>query len=123
MVYKTGDLVHLDEHDHLIYHGRIDNMIKSRGYRIELGEIETVLAAYEKIRECAVSPLPSEEFGAIIAAALVTEPGTDLNEDELLRYCRDNLPTYMVPEVIRFMSELPRTSTGKIDRKAVESAN
>ena len=123
LVYKTGDLVHLDEHDHLIYHGRIDNMIKSRGYRIELGEIETVLAAHEKIRECVVSPLPSEEFGAIIAAALVTEPGTDLNEDELLRYCRDNLPTYMVPEVIRFMSVLPRTSTGKIDRKAVDSAN
>ena len=122
-VYKTGDLVHLDEHGNLIYHGRIDNMVKSRGYRIELGEIETVLAAHDKIRECVVIALPSEEFGTIMAAVLVTEPGTDLDEDELLRYCRDSLPTYMVPETIRFMSALPRTSTGKIDRKAFESLN
>ena len=70
-----------------------------------------------------VTSLPSEEFGAIIAAVLVAEPGTDLDEDELLRYCRDNLPTYMVPEIIRFISALPRTSTGKIDRKAAESLN
>ena len=123
LVYKTGDLVHLDERGYLIYHGRMDTMVKSRGYRIELGEIETVLTAHAKIRECVVTPLPSEEFGSIISAVLVTELDTDLDEDEILRYCRDNLPTYMVPETIRFMSALPRTSTGKIDRKAVESLN
>ncbi|NNK57057.1 MAG: amino acid adenylation domain-containing protein [Desulfofustis sp.] len=122
-IYKTGDLVHQDENGHLIYHGRIDSMIKSRGYRIELGEIETVLAAHGKIRESAVTPLPSDQFGSIITAVLVTEPDTDLDEDDVLRYCRDNLPTYMVPEIIRFRSVLPRTSTGKVDRKTLESLN
>ncbi len=119
LVYKTGDMVHLDENGLLIYHGRCDTMIKSRGYRIELGEIETILSAHSKIKENAVNALPSEEFGSTISAVLVAELNTDLDEEEVRRFCSENLPVYMVPETIHFVSALPRTSTGKIDRTAV----
>lgn len=118
-VYKTGDMVRLDEHGLLTYHGRRDTMVKSRGYRIELGEIETVLSSHSKIKESAVYALPSEEFGSTISTLVVVEPNTDLAEDEVRRFCSENLPVYMVPETIRFVKELPRTSTGKIDRTAV----
>jgi acyl-coenzyme A synthetase/AMP-(fatty) acid ligase len=94
-------------------------MIKSRGYRIELGEIETILSAHSKIKENAVIALPSEEFGSAISAVLVAELNTDLYEEEVRRFCSENLPVYMVPETIHFVSALPRTSTGKIDRTAV----
>ena len=119
LVYKTGDMVHQDEHGLMIYHGRSDTMIKSRGYRIELGEIETVLSSHSKIKESVVYALPSEEFGSTISTLVVSETNTDLNEDEVRRFCSENLPVYMVPETIHFARELPRTSTGKIDRTAV----
>ncbi len=118
-LYKTGDLVHLEEEGLLIYHGRSDAMVKSRGYRIELGEIETVLTAHPKIRESVVLALPSEQFNNTLGAVLVAEPGTELDSEDVLRFCRDKLPTYMVPEKISFMTALPRTSTGKIDRRAM----
>lgn len=119
LLYKTGDLVHLDENGQLIYHGRRDSMIKSRGYRIELGEIETVLSAHTDIRESVAAAMPSERFGTIISAVLVSEPHADLDEEDVRRFCREKLPSYMVPEKISFIGALPRTSTGKIDRKAL----
>ncbi len=118
-VYKTGDLVHQDRNGMLIYHGRRDSMIKSRGYRIELGEIETVLNAHPNIKESIVAALPSEEFGTTVAAILVARSDTDLAEEDIYRFCKEKLPAYMIPEQIRFIDALPRTSTGKIDRQTV----
>jgi acyl-coenzyme A synthetase/AMP-(fatty) acid ligase len=122
VVYKTGDLVHWNKKGLLVYHGRCDSMIKSRGYRIELGEIETVLLAHEKIKEVVVSTIPSEEFGNIIKAVLVTKIDADLNETTIQRFCAETLPAYMVPENIHIVQALPRTSTGKIDRKAISDS-
>ena len=90
LVYKTGDLVHWNKEGLLVYHGRCDSMIKSRGYRIELGEIETVLLAHEKIKEVVVTTIPSEEFGTIIKAVLVTKFDVDLNETAIRRFLRGN---------------------------------
>jgi len=122
LVYKTGDLVHWNKEGLLVYHGRCDSMIKSRGYRIELGEIETVLLAHEKIKEVVVTAIPSEEFGTIIKAFLVTKFDVDLNETAIRRFCAETLPAYMVPESIHIVQALPRTSTGKIDRKAISDS-
>jgi amino acid adenylation domain-containing protein len=121
VIYKTGDLVHWNNEDLLVYHGRCDSMIKSRGYRIELGEIETVLSAHNEIKEVVVATAPSEEIGTIIKAVLVVQPEADLNERDIRLYCSEMLPSYMVPEIINIVSTLPRTSTGKIDRIAIAS--
>ena len=119
LVYKTGDLVHQDDNDCLIYHGRSDTMIKSRGYRIELKEIETVLSSHPHVHESAVTALPSDLLGSKIAAMVVTEKQGELEDRDLRQFCRERLPQYMVPEIIQFTGALPRTSTGKIDRKGV----
>ncbi len=116
-LYRTGDIVTVDQEGNYILIGRRDHMIKSRGYRIELGEIETALYANPHIKEAAAVPIPDEEFGNRIKACVVLEPPGSLTEPEIKKFCADRLPSYMVPEFVTVYAALPRTSTGKVDRK------
>jgi acyl-coenzyme A synthetase/AMP-(fatty) acid ligase len=111
----------LDQEGNYILIGRRDHMIKSRGYRIELGEIETALYANPHIKEAAAVPIPDEEFGNRIKACVVLEPPGSLTESEIKKFCADRLPSYMVPEFVSVYAALPRTSTGKVDRKDLAS--
>jgi amino acid adenylation domain-containing protein len=115
-VYKTGDLVTLDEESNFEFLGRRDHMIKSRGYRIELGEIETVLYSHANVKNVAAVAIPDELIGnRIVAFVVLNEPGA-CTAESLQRYCAKRIPAYMVPEAVEFRSDLPTTSTGKADR-------
>ncbi|HEU5320068.1 MAG TPA: AMP-binding protein, partial [Methylomirabilota bacterium] len=113
-VYRTGDIVTLDDEGNYVLVGRRDHMVKSRGYRIELGEIETALYGHPQVREAVVIPVPDELVGARLHAAVVT--AAPVTAEELQRHCAAVLPAYMVPETVEFREALPQTSTGKIDR-------
>ena len=115
--YRTGDLAHLDADGDWIFLGRRDSQIKSRGYRIELGDIEATLNLHPAIEECAVVAVPDELVTNRIKAYVV--PREDVDDDELTRFCSERLPRYMAPELYEFRDELPRSSTGKIDRRAL----
>ncbi len=117
--YRTGDLVHLGANGLLIYHGRNDMMIKTRGYRVELGEVETAISAHGKIKECAATAIPSDEFGNLIKALLVLESDAEISIEDIRRFCSERLPSYMIPSAIEIIESLPRTSTGKINRSAL----
>jgi amino acid adenylation domain-containing protein len=119
-VYRTGDLVREDEVGNYRFRGRRDAQIKSRGYRIELGEIETALNAHPGVVESAVTAVPDELVTNRIKAFAVVR-GL-IGKAELVRWCADRIPRYMIPEVFEFVDELPRTSTGKIDRQALSQA-
>ncbi|HEX9729000.1 MAG TPA: amino acid adenylation domain-containing protein [Gemmatimonadales bacterium] len=118
-VYRTGDLVRLEADGNYTFQGRRDHMIKSRGYRIELGEIEQALYADERIREAVVVAMPDDEVGARLSAVVVLHDGAEASKSQLTGVCRKRLPRYMVPEAVHVRTELPHTSTGKIDRQAV----
>jgi amino acid adenylation domain-containing protein len=118
--YRTGDLVRLLEDGNIAYHGRADHMIKSRGYRIELGEIESVLTSHDNICEAVAWGVPDEKIGKRIACAIVLNESADLSEIEIKLFCSKRLPKYMIPDIIRFLNAMPRTSTNKIDRKQLE---
>ena len=114
VAYRTGDLVVQDSGEYRFL-GRRDNQIKSRGYRIELGEIETALHSHPDVVECAAVAVPDPLITNTIHAVVVTRrpvPASDLG-----RYCASRLPAYMVPSGFDLREALPRTSTGKIDRK------
>ncbi len=116
-VYKTGDLVHLDSNGNYVFLGRKDHMIKSRGYRIEIGEIETVLCSHPNIKNAVVLPIPDELIGNRISAIIVPlNPGA-IEREDVLRYCAQQLPKYMIPEIVEFRDFLPTTSSGKVDRQ------
>jgi acyl-coenzyme A synthetase/AMP-(fatty) acid ligase len=122
-VYRTGDQVALDPDGNYLFLGRKDHQVKSRGYRIQLGEIESVLNGHPSVKEAVVLPVPDEWTGNRILSYVVTADGTALTEMELFDHCGRVLPGYMVPERCVFRDRLPKTSTGKIDRKSLlESA-
>jgi len=116
LVYKTGDIVTLDADGNYIYLGRQDGMIKTRGYRVELGEIEAVLYGHPAVKEIAVLPVPDEVLGNRLRAVISLYEGATLTREEVLSFCNQKLPHYMVPDMIEFREVLPKTSTGKTDR-------
>ena len=116
-VYRTGDLAYVDENGDWIFLGRRDSQIKSRGYRIELGDIEATLNQHPGVVECAVVAIPDEVVTNRIKAFVVGRGALD--DDELNRFCSERLPRYMAPELYEFRADLPRSSTGKIDRRTL----
>jgi amino acid adenylation domain-containing protein len=115
-LYRTGDLVTLDDHGEYLFLGRRDSQVKSRGYRIELGEIEAALYAHPAVVEAAVVAVPDEEIGCRLRAFVALGPGQAVGAAELQAHCAARVPRYMVPETVEVRASLPRTSTGKTDR-------
>jgi amino acid adenylation domain-containing protein len=117
LLYRTGDLVQRTESGELRFLGRSDHQIKSRGYRIELGDIEAALDGHPSVIECVAVARPDELFGNRLEAVAVVRG--DVTGADLVAFCTAVLPKYMVPEAIHVRAALPRTSTGKIDRRTV----
>ena len=120
-LYRTGDIVREMPDGNFEYIGRRDKMIKSRGYRIELGEIEAALYAHPDVLEAATIAIPDEKIGARIKAYLVVQNG--LCRDEIEKFCSTRLPRYMMPEAMEIRTQLPKTSTGKVDKTSLEREN
>lgn len=118
--YRTGDIVTLaPDRLNWLYVGRRDHMVKCRGYRIELGEIETALYRHDKVKEAAVIAIPDDLLGNRLRAFVVPAEGATLTGKELEAFCAHQVPKYMVPERIQLCAQLPKTSTGKVDRTAL----
>jgi amino acid adenylation domain-containing protein len=115
-VYRTGDLVTLDDEGNFVFLGRRDGMVKTRGYRVELGEVENALYQHPAIREAVVLPVPDELLGCRLRAVICADAPGDLAREDVLDHCRRRLPGYMVPDVVEFREVLPRTANGKVDR-------
>ena len=121
--YRTGDLARVSPDGNLEFLGRRDHQVKTRGYRVELGEIEARLAAHPAVDEAVVLAVPDEEVTNRLQAVVVLEARARVSADELRQHCALTLPRYMVPETIEFRTELPRTSSGKVDRRALTDPN
>jgi L-proline---[L-prolyl-carrier protein] ligase len=122
LAYRTGDLARRRPDGNLEFLGRRDHQVKTRGYRVELGEIECALQAHAAVDEVVVVALPDEEVTNRLKAVVVLKAGAAADEAELKRHCARTLPRYMVPESVEFRSQLPRTSSGKVDRRALTGA-
>jgi len=122
--YKTGDIVVQDADGNYVYVGRRDRMVKKRGYRVELGEIEAGLYRHPAIKEAAVVALSDDENGVRVKAFLSCKDAENRPSlIELKRFCAENLPIYMVPDLFAFREFLPKTSTDKIDYQKLKELN
>jgi acyl-CoA synthetase (AMP-forming)/AMP-acid ligase II len=110
-VCYSGDLVRMDEDGFLYFVGRRDTMIKSSGFRISPTEVEEVLFQSGKLGGAAVIGVPDEMLGQSIKAFVVPRGGDEINTEALLAHCARK----MVPKVIAILTELPKTSSGKVD--------
>jgi len=116
-IYRTGDLAHLDSAGNLFCHGRIDTQVKVRGYRIELEAIEARLATCPGVREAACRVQGEGPAQQIVAFIVPTNDPPHL--EELKDSLRKQLPEYMVPSHFGLLERLPRTVSGKVDRRSL----
>ncbi|WP_404384160.1 amino acid adenylation domain-containing protein [Caenispirillum salinarum] len=115
-LYRTGDLARWRNDGTLAYLGRADAQVKIRGHRIEPGEVEAALSAHPSVRE-AVVIAREDRPGDKTLVAYVT--GADAPVAALKDWLRDRLPPFMVPSAIVALEALPRTPSGKADRRAL----
>lgn len=118
-VCYSGDLVKMDDEGFLYYVGRRDTMIKCSGHRISPTEVEEVLFQSGQVRQAAVIGVPDSVMGQVIKAFVVARDGSAVEVDRLLTYCGEKVPRYMVPRMIDVLSELPKTTSGKVDYPAL----
>ena len=115
----TGDLAETDDDGYIHSIGRVDDLISSGGYRIGPGEIEECLVSHPSVSLAAVIGVPDPVRGEIVKAFVVPAPGisgsSELGE-ELRELVRRRLAPYEVPRVVDFLSEIPTTVTGKLQR-------
>ena len=114
---STGDVGHFDRNGRLFVDGRDDEMILSGGENVFPQEVEELLSAHEAVADAAVFGVPDPDFGQRLAAFVVLEDGAHTDGDELRAYVRERLARYKVPREITFVPQLPRTSTGKLQRR------
>jgi amino acid adenylation domain-containing protein len=117
--YRTGDLVEAMPDGNLKYLGRKDRQIKTRGYRVELDEVESALLSCVTVDEAAAFAVPDGQGSSLIEAAVTPKPGASLTHDLVATHATTRLPSYAVPVRIHVLDAFPRTSTGKIDRRAL----
>jgi non-ribosomal peptide synthase protein (TIGR01720 family) len=118
-IYKTGDLGRWLPDGNIEFLGRIDHQVKIRGFRIELGEIEAVLERYPDVRESVVvvrEDVPNHK--CLLAYIVPSSEGSELIP-QLRNILKERLPEYMVPSAFVLLEALPKTPSGKVDRKAL----
>lgn len=119
MAVFSGDLVRKDKEGYLYFVGRSDQQLKSYGFRISPEEVEQALYRSDMLAEVIVRGVPDDVAGTAIEAHVIPRSPQTFQTPELLSYCEKEMPRYMIPKVVVVHETLPRTSSGKVDRKNV----
>jgi len=115
-VLYTGDLFRMDEEGYLYFVARKDDIIKTRGEKVSPKEIENVLYRLNEVLEAAVMGVPDPILGEAIKAVVVLQKGANITEEQVRRFCAQNLEDFMIPKLVEFQEFLPKTETGKIKK-------
>ncbi|NLO73691.1 MAG: AMP-binding protein [candidate division WS1 bacterium] len=125
-IYYTGDTAWRDEDGYYWFVGRADDLIKSSGYRIGPFEVESALLEHPAVLECAITGVPDEIRGQVVKATVVLTRDYEPSEDlivELQEHVKKVTAPYKYPRIIEFVSELPKTISGKIRRVQIREAD
>ncbi|MCP1145495.1 AMP-binding protein [Lysinibacillus endophyticus] len=117
--FLTGDLGYMDENGYFYVVDRKKDMIIAGGFNIYPREVEEVLYEHDAVQECVVAGIPDPYRGETVKAFIVLKEGKSVTEEELDKYCRQNLAAFKVPRYYEFRKELPKTAVGKILRRTL----
>ena len=117
----TGDVGHLDAEGYLHLTDRLTDVIVSGGENVYSAVVEQVLCAHPAVAEAAVVGVPDARWGETVHAAVVLRPGAAATADDLIAFCRDRLGGVARPRSVEFLSALPRTSVGKVHKRALRA--
>jgi acetyl-CoA synthetase len=118
-IYYTGDMAWRDEDGYYWFVGRADDVIKSSGYRIGPFEVESALMEHPAVLECAITAVPDPDRGQVVKATIILsksyQPSDELAK-ELQEHVKKVTAPYKYPRIVEFVTELPKTISGKIRR-------
>ncbi len=114
--FHTGDIGYWDEDDFFYVVDREKHMIVTGGYNVYPREVEELLFEHEDVADAAVVGVPDERRGETVKAFIVTTPDAEATPEDIKQYCLENLAEYKHPREVEFVQELPRTTTGKVQK-------
>lgn len=117
----TGDIGTMDEDGYFSIMDRKKEMIIAGGFNIYPKEVENVIQSHPAILETAVIGLPDEYRGETVKAFIAVKPEMQLTEDEIIEYCKENMLRYMIPKIVEFRDQLPKSPIGKILKKELKA--
>ncbi len=118
-VYYTGDMAWRDEDGYYWFVGRADDVIKSSGYRIGPFEVESALMEHPAVLECAITAVPDPDRGQVVKATIILAKSYHASDElakELQEHVKKVTAPYKYPRIVEFVTELPKTISGKIRR-------
>ena len=116
----TGDVAVWDEESFIQIVDRKKEMVIRGGENIYPKELEDVLYAHPKISEVAVIGVPDEKYGEEIMACIVPHTEGDLSEDEVVKFCKENMASYKIPRYVKFLDYIPKNIIGKVTKKELK---
>jgi len=117
----TGDVAQMDGEGCVYIVDRKKDMILTAGYNVYPAEIERVVAGHPAVALVAVGSVPDEMKGELAKAYIVLKEGINATEQEIIEFCRESLAAYKVPRLVQFVSDVPKTSTGKVMRRMLRT--
>ena len=116
---RTGDLGYRDAEGYIYLIGRSSEIIKTGAHRVSPAEVEDVLSRLDGVAEAGACGIPDDQLGEAIQVVVVPRPGVTLTERDILAHCRRELSLYKIPKRVLFSASLPRTTSGKLRRRAL----
>jgi len=117
--HHTGDIGIIDEDGFVYIVDRKKDMIISGGFNVYPGEVEQVLWTHPAIQDCAVVGVPDEKWGEAVKAVLELKPGQQIDEEELIQFCKARLGSIKSPKTVEVWESLPRSPVGKVLKKSI----
>ena len=118
--FRTGDMAVLDKGSYRLLGRTSVDIIKTGGFKVSALEIEEVVRQHPEVTDCAVVGIPNEDWGELVAAAIVKEPSSDFDPADMVAWVKNYLASYKTPREFRFVSELPRNAMGKVQKEKVK---
>ncbi|MGM0827754.1 MAG: long-chain-fatty-acid--CoA ligase [Bacillota bacterium] len=115
----TGDIARMDEEGYISIVDRKKDLIIASGYNVYPREVEEIIYEHPSVQEAVVIGVPDSYRGETVKAVIVLKSGEQATEKELVHFCEENMSSFKVPKIIEFREELPKTSVGKILRRAL----
>lgn len=118
---RTGDLAHEDAEGNVFIVDRLKELIKYKGYQVPPAELEALLLAHPKIADAAVVGTTREDGEEVPKAFVVLQPDEELTADEIMEYIAERVAPYKKIRAVEFITEIPKSATGKILRRELRS--
>ncbi|KAD4584857.1 hypothetical protein R6Q59_036361 [Mikania micrantha] len=117
--FHTGDIGYFDSDGYLHLVGRIKELINRGGEKISPIEVDAVLLSHPDVAQAVCFGVPDDKYGEEINCAVIPREGSELDEEEVSKFCKKNLAAFKVPKLVFITDSVPKTATGKIQRRIV----